>query len=237
MQVGSGKEKKRILLVEDDLNLGFLLVEFLESQGFDVKLYRDGESGLRGFQTGSYDICIIDVMLPKIDGFSLLEKIKSVNKEVPAMILSSRSMKDDKIKGFRLGVDDYVTKPFDEDELLYRIKAILNRSRLGSSSPAANIGPHKIGFFEFDCANQLLKGKGKPQRLTHKETLILNLLACNLNNLVKREEIMISVWGDADYFTGRSLDVFISKIRNYLKDDPSIKLVTIPTSGYVLEVE
>jgi DNA-binding response OmpR family regulator len=237
MQVTPSTEKKKILLVEDDTNLGFLLVEYLESQGFEVKLYRDGESCLRGFQSGSYDMCIVDIMLPKIDGFSLLEKIKSINKDVPAMILSSRSMKEDKIKGFRLGVDDYVTKPFDEDELLYRIKAILNRAAQSPFSSQSNKEPVKFGVFVFDCANQILKSETSSQRLTHKETMILNILACSLNNLVKREEIMISVWGESDYFTGRSLDVFISKIRNYLKDDPSIKLVTIPTVGYVLEVD
>jgi DNA-binding response OmpR family regulator len=235
MPVNNGKSKIRILLVEDDVNLGFLLVDFLESQGFEVKLYKDGESGLRGFNSYPFDFCIFDLMLPKLDGFTLLERVKSERKDIPVIILSARSLKEDKIKGFRLGVDDYITKPFDEEELLFRIKAILNR--LGQSNSPTN--PPKsitIGRYEFDQANQMLKIDNRCQRLTLKENQILGLLSNPLNNLVKRDEIMISVWGESDYYIGRSLDVFISKLRNYLKDDPRIKLATIPTVGYVLEI-
>ncbi|TAL80104.1 MAG: response regulator transcription factor [Bacteroidetes bacterium] len=228
--------KAKIILVEDDVNLGFLLVDFLESNGFEVKLYRDGLSGLNGFQSHSFDFCILDLMLPRMDGFTLAEKIKELNSEIPVIILSARSFKEDKIKGFRIGVDDYITKPFDEEELLYRIRAIMNRIKQGSGT-GSNGSLIKIGKFEFDCLNQILHFDNKQRRLTLKESRILQLLGNSKNNLVKREEIMIDVWGESDYYTGRSLDVFISKIRGYLKDDPTISIITIPTVGYTLEIK
>jgi DNA-binding response OmpR family regulator len=230
----SKDSKIKILLVEDDINLGFLLVEFLESHGFEVKLYKDGESGYKGFLLTGFNLCLIDIMLPKMDGFTLLEKIKETDPDIPIIILSARSMKDDKIKGFRLGVDDYVTKPFDEEELVCRINAILTRSGQHNSAPATkSLIP--IGNYNFDEANQLLRLKDTSQRLTIKESRILCLLARSMNNIVKRDEIMLEIWGDTDYYTGRSLDVFISKLRSYLKNDPSIRITTIPTLGYILE--
>jgi DNA-binding response OmpR family regulator len=225
--------KIKIILVEDDVNLGFLLVDFLEANGFEVKLYRDGLSGLNGFQAASFDFCILDLMLPKIDGFALAEKIKEMNKDIPVVILSARSLREDKIKGFRTGVDDYITKPFDEEELLYRIRAILNRVKLSSEKDNSN-DLVRIGKFEFDSKNQLLIYGNTKQRLTLKESKILRLLLNSQNNLVKREEIMIDAWGESDYYTGRSLDVFISKLRGYLKNDPTISIITIPTVGYIL---
>jgi DNA-binding response OmpR family regulator len=225
----------KIILVEDDLNLGFLIVDFLETNGFEVKLFRDGISGLEGFKTFNFDFCILDLMLPKMDGFTLAEKIKELNKDIPVIILSARSLKEDKIKGFRIGVDDYITKPFDEEELLYRIKAIRNRMKQFKNPVAKNI--IKIGKFEFDHLNQLLIFMDTPRRLTLKETKILKLLSSSKNNLVKREEVMIEVWGESDYYTGRSLDVFISKLRSYLKNDPEVSIKTIPTVGYILELK
>jgi DNA-binding response OmpR family regulator len=233
--MSSSDTKIRILLVEDDINLGFLLVDFLESDNFEVKLYKDGESGYKGFQVSGFDLCIIDLMLPRMDGFTLASKIKEIDPEIPIIILSARSMKEDKIKGFRIGIDDYITKPFDEEELLYRVKAILSRTKQ-SNNQFNKKAILSIGKYEFDVANQLLSFNKKAQRLTIKESQILGLLCSNLNNLVKREEIMISVWGDSDYYTGRSLDVFISKLRSYLKNDPSVKITTIPTVGCILEV-
>jgi DNA-binding response OmpR family regulator len=232
----ASENKTRILLVEDDVNLGFLLVDFLESDGFVVKLYKDGESGYKGFQVSGFDLCIIDLMLPKMDGFTLAGKIKENDPEIPIIILSARSMKEDKIKGFRIGIDDYITKPFDEEELLYRVKAILARTRLPNNQPAKK-SIFSIGKYEFDPSNQLLTINSKSQRLTIKESRILGLLCNPVNNLVKREEIMIAVWGESDYYTGRSLDVFISKIRGYLRKDADIKITTIPTIGYIIETE
>ena len=229
------KEKIKILLVEDDINLGFLLVDFLESNGFEVKLYRDGEAGFKGFQMNHFDFCILDIMLPRMDGFTLLKKIKKSYYKIPVMVLSARSLKDDKIKGFSLGIDDYLTKPFDEEELLYRIKAILNRTN-HISAVKKEIQPVMVGTYEFDQTNQVLRYNERCQRLTLKESNIMGLLCSSKNNIVKREELMLNIWGESDYYTGRSLDVFISKLRSYLKEDVSIKITTIPTVGYILEV-
>lgn len=228
--------KVKILLVEDDVNLGFLLVDYLESQGFDVKIYNDGLAGLKGFQNAKYDICIVDIMLPKMDGFTLIEKIKENNKRIPIIILSARSMKEDKIKGFCIGVDDYITKPFDEEELLYRIKAIMSRIKKESELEVKDLKVIiSIGNYLFDTEKQLLTLNDSSIRLTIKESNILKILCNSKNRLVKREELMISIWGDADYFTGRSLDVFISKLRKYLKNDSNLRITSIPTVGYILE--
>ncbi|MDX9773909.1 MAG: response regulator transcription factor [Bacteroidales bacterium] len=225
----------RILLVEDDVNLGFLLVDFLESNGFEVKLYRDGQSALQGFKRTGSDFCLIDIMLPGMDGFTLTAKIKELDRDIPVIILSARSLKEDKITGFRLGVDDYITKPFDEEELLYRIRAVLGRMTRSATESSGEAEIIKIGRFVFDPKNLSLIHGGNLQRMTIKESRILGKLTASVNNIVTREEIMIDVWGEADYYTGRSLDVFISKLRGYLKSDPSVRIVTIPTLGYKLE--
>lgn len=228
------KDKIKILLVEDDTNLGFLLLEFLESNGFDVKLYRDGISGYNGFKSSQFDFCILDIMLPKLDGFSLAEKIRVGNKKVPMIFLTARSMKEDKIRGFNIGIDDYVTKPFDEDELLLRIESILNRVAPNQTENKKLI--YELGKFTFDVNNQILKFGKESKRLTSKESKILAMLSKSRNNIVSREEIMKEVWGETDYFIGRSLDVFISKIRRHLHSEPKIKIETIPTVGVVLNL-
>jgi DNA-binding response OmpR family regulator len=228
------KNKIKILLVEDDTNLGFLLLEFLESNGFDVKLYRDGISGYNGFKSSQFDFCILDVMLPKLDGFSLAEKIRADNKKVPIIFLTARSMKEDKIRGFNIGIDDYVTKPFDEDELLLRIESILNRVTPNQTENKKLI--YELGKFTFDVNNQILKFGKESKRLTSKESKVLAILSKSINNIVSREEIMKEVWGETDYFIGRSLDVFISKIRRHLHSEPRIRIETIPTVGVVLNI-
>jgi len=229
------KQKIKILLVEDDISMGFLLVDFLESNGFDVKLYKDGESGLNAFRSGSYDFCILDVMLPGMDGFSIAERIRSENKQVPIIFLTARSMKQDKIKGFHLGVDDYITKPFDEDELLCRVHSILNRINLSEPIPkSADASTYDIGSFTFDYTNQLLTKDTYSKRLTQKESDVLRILCNTMNNIVKREDILIAIWGENDYFHGRSLDVFIAKLRKYLKEDASISIENVPKVGFVL---
>jgi len=230
----SGEQKIKVLLAEDDVNLGYLLVEFLGSNGFDVNLFSDGEAAFKGFMSAGADICIIDIMLPKMDGFTLAGKIKETDQDIPLIILSARSMKDDKIRGFRIGVDDYVTKPFDEEELVCRINAILTRSK--NNNKVRTGGPVVVGRYTFDESNQLLSIDGESQRLTIKESRILGLLYGSSGNIVKRDEIMSVIWGDTGYYTGRSLDVFISKLRGYLKYDPGIKIITIPTVGYILEL-
>jgi DNA-binding response OmpR family regulator len=229
------KDKKvKILLVEDDTNLGFLLFEFLESNGFDVKLYRDGISGLNGFISSEFDFCILDVMLPQMDGFTLAEKIREKNKKVPVIFLTARSMKEDKLKGFGIGIDDYITKPFDEDELLFRIRSILNRVNNIAASETQQ--EYKLGNIIFDVQNQVLKINNESKRLTTKESKVLAILARSENKIVNRDEIMKEVWGETDYFIGRSLDVFISKLRRHLQADPRIKIETIPTVGVILSI-
>lgn len=235
--MNEGSSKQKILLVEDDVNLGFLLVDYLESNGFEVKLYTDGVAGLRGFQLSHYDLCIIDIMLPKMDGFSLIGKIRETGSSTPIIILSARSMRDDKLRGFQIGVDDYITKPFDEEELLYRVKAILARIRKPDNlNPEPTDATYTLGKYQFDCLNQRLILNDTTNRLTVKESAILRILCSARNKLVRREELMLEVWGESNYFTGRSLDVFISKLRKYLKNDPGIQITSIPTVGYILEV-
>lgn len=227
-------KRTRILLVEDDINLGFLMVDFLESNGFDVKLYRDGESGLNGFKAGNFDFCIFDIMLPGIDGFSLAQRVRAENQTIPIIFLTARSMKQDKIKGFNLGVDDYITKPFDEDELLCRINAIINRYNI-QPEESVNTDNFVIGSYTFDYKNQILSRNGKERRLTKKENEVLRQLFLSPGEIVKRDNILFSIWGDNDYFNGRSLDVFIVKLRKYLSEDPDIQINNIPKVGYSLE--
>lgn len=223
---------QKILLVEDDTNLGFLLLEFLESNGFDVKLYRDGISALNGFNSSEFDFCILDVMMPLMDGFTLAEKIREQNKVVPIVFLTARSMKEDKLKGFKIGIDDYITKPFDEDELLFRIRSILKRANPDQIDQNKKI--FDLGRIKFDVQNQELKIGKESKRLTSKESKILTILAESKNNIVNRDYLMTEVWGETDYFIGRSLDVFISKIRKHLQAEPKIKIETIPTVGVIL---
>ena len=227
-------KRTKILLVEDDTSLGFLLVDFLESNGFDAKLYRDGESGLKGYKSSNFDFCIFDVMLPGIDGFSLAQRVRSENKTIPIIFLTARSMKNDKIKGFNLGVDDYITKPFDEDELLCRINAIINRYNV-QPTEYLNKDKFTIGQYLFDYKNQSLILGNEFKRLTRKESEVLRHLCLSPNEIVTRDNILFSIWGDNDYFNGRSLDVFIAKLRKYLSDDNKVQINNIPKVGYILE--
>jgi len=228
----SDLKKTKILLVEDDLNLGFLLVEFLESNNYDVKLYRDGESGLKAFIESAYDFCLLDVMLPIMDGFTLAKKIRDINKIVPIIIITAKSRKEDMLIGYSKGIDDYIYKPFDEDALLCKIKAIL--MRVNRNENTNNELSFRIGKYLFDFQNHILKFDSEERRLTIKEKDVLKKLVENKNTIVSRSDILNSVWGKDDYFTGRSLDVFITKIRKYLEKDECIKIESIPTIGYIL---
>lgn len=219
-------------MVEDDTNMGFLLAEYLETHGFDVKLYRDGETGFKGFQNGHFDFCILDIMLPKLDGFSLAKKIKAANKHIPIILLTAKSLKEDKIRGFNIGIDDYITKPFDEEELLCRINAILKRVNFEKEKITKNI--FAVGKYILDYTNQALIFNEKTKRLTVKENEILRLLCMSKNKIMKREDVLTSVWNVNDYFTSRSLDVFISKLRKYLNNDPAVKIESIPRVGIIL---
>lgn len=228
-------KKTKILLVEDNLNLGFLTREFLEAEGFDVKIYKDGESGLKAFLEHPFDFCILDIMLPKMDGYQLAEEIRKLRPEIPIIFLTAKNLKDDKHKGFGLGADDYITKPFDEDELLWRINAIINRTNKSSKENIKGI--IQIGRFEFSPENQYLKNNTDMQRLTERETLVLDMLNRNKGNITRREELLEEIWGENDYFAGRSLDVFIAKLRKYLKPDPNVSIENIPRVGFVLKDE
>ncbi|MBN2742932.1 MAG: response regulator transcription factor [Marinilabiliaceae bacterium] len=221
-----------ILLVEDDPSMGFLLVDFLESNRFEVVLCVNGRDGLAAFQSRSFHFCILDVMMPEMDGFTLAENIRARNKTVPIIFLTARTLKVDKIKGFNLGVDDYVTKPFDEDELLCRIRAILNRT--GQPTVSETDSVHSIGSFRFDADNQLLVINEVSRRLTQKENEVLKYLCRHKNQVVRRDDLLGAVWGKIDYFNGRSMDVFITKLRKYLQDDPRVNIENIPKVGFVL---
>ncbi|WP_232526566.1 response regulator transcription factor [Marinilabilia rubra] len=222
-----------ILLVEDDQALGAEISSLLKSFGHEVTYCIDGDEAFENFCNGRHDFCIFDLMLPGIDGFTLTERVRRRDKNIPVFIISKRSHKDDKQKAFELEVDDYLVKPFELDELIWRIKAItrrLNRTENQVSEKPAI----PVGSFVVDFSNQMLRNNDHSHRLTKRECEVLKMLTGRKNQLVKREEILMNLWGDVDYFHGRSLDVFISKLRRYLKDDKSLRIDNIPTVGYVL---
>ncbi|GAB7086192.1 response regulator transcription factor [Marinifilum fragile] len=222
---------KNILLVEDDPNLGEVLNAFLEMEGFAVSLARDGEEGYEKFTQSKYNICLLDVMLPKMDGFSLGKKIRKKDKDIPIIFLTAKSLKEDKLKGFDLGGDDYITKPFDEDELVRRINAILKRTNSVQNISELTI---KLGKFEYNHVNLTLRIDGNESRITQKEGEVLYMLLQSKNNVVRREDILVKVWGENDYFMGRSLDVFITKLRKHLKPDPQVKIENVHGVGFIL---
>ena len=227
------KERFKILLAEDDLNLGVLLVDYLETEGFEVKLCKDGELAVKAFQGNHFDLCLLDVMMPKMDGFSVAREIRAKDHEVPVIFITAKSLKEDKLKGYGLGADDYITKPFDEEELLWKIKAVIRRIPESSSGRPEVV---LIGRYTFDFNNQSLTIGGKIKRITEKECEILNYLAAHRNKVVKREELLKDLWGENDYFFGRSLDVFITKIRKYLKEDPGVSIENVFGVGFIFNV-
>jgi DNA-binding response OmpR family regulator len=228
------KEKLRILLAEDDLNLGVLLVDYLETEGFDVKLCRDGALALKAFQFNPYDLCLLDVMMPKIDGFTVAKEIRLKDKKVPVIFITAKSLKEDKLKGYELNADDYITKPFDEEELLWKIKAVIRRIPESSSNGRNEIV--SIGKYAFNFRNQSLTIGNKTKRITGKESDVLNYLSYRRNQVVRREDMLKDIWGENDYFFGRSLDVFITKIRKYLKEDTDISIENVFGVGFILNV-
>lgn len=225
-------ERLKILLAEDDLNLGVLLVDYLELEGFDVKLFKDGASALNAFQNYAFDLCLLDVMMPKIDGFTLAKEVRAKDKKVPLIFITAKSLKEDKLKGYGLLADDYITKPFDEEELLWKIKAVIRR--IPETKTKSQI--ISIGNYLFDCANQSLTINGTTKRITEKESDILNYLFVNRNKVIKREAMLKDLWGENDYFLGRSLDVFITKIRKYLQEDSSLSIENVFAVGFVFNV-
>jgi DNA-binding response OmpR family regulator len=228
------KDRPKILLAEDDLNLGILLVDYLEGEGFDVKLCKDGELALKAFWDNAYDLCLFDVMMPQMDGFSLAKAIRMKDKKTPIIFITAKSLKEDKLKGYDLGADDYITKPFDEEELLWKIRAVIRRAGEGSSESKTEV--IKMGKYIFDCSNQSLTIAGKTKRITEKECEILNYISMRRNKVIKREELLKDLWGENDYFLGRSLDVFITKIRKYLKEDPELSIENVFGVGFIFNV-
>jgi DNA-binding response OmpR family regulator len=222
---------EKILIVEDDPNAGLLLQSFLGSEGFDVKLCTHAKSGLQAFLADLYSMCILDCSLPDYDGFVLAKEIRSRNEHVPVIFLTARSLLDDKIRGFQSGADDYITKPFETFELLYKIKAILRRSQNQNSTKDASF---QIGSYKFDPKNQTLLIGDSIKRITAKESEILKLLCLKKNQITKKDEILIALWGESDYFKGRSLDVFIAKLRKYFAGDNTVKIENVHSVGFIL---
>jgi len=228
------KERHKILLAEDDLNLGVLLLDYLETEGFEVKLCKDGDMALKAFQANSFDLCLVDVMMPKMDGFSLARVIRLKDKAVPFIFITAKSLKEDKLKGYDLGADDYITKPFDEEELLWKIKALIRR--IPGNKSECKVEIIAIGNYSFDFSNQSLAIAGRTKRITEKESDILKYLFEHRNNIIKREVMLKELWGENDYFFGRSLDVFITKIRKYLKDDSNLSIENVFKVGFIFNV-
>lgn len=225
------EEKVRILLCEDDENLGMLLREYLQTKGYDVDLQPDGEAGYKAFTRGKFDLCVLDVMMPKKDGFSLASDIRAMNAEVPIIFLTAKSMKEDILQGFKLGADDYLSKPFSMEELLYRIESILRRVK---GKKAKDVVVFQIGAFAFDSQKQMLTINGNSQKLTTKESELLNLLAANANSILERNYALKTIWVDDNYFNARSMDVYITKLRKLLKADPNVAIINIHGKGYKL---
>ena len=224
-------DKIKILLCEDDENLGMLLREYLQAKGFVAELCADGEAGFKAFLKTKFDICVLDVMMPKKDGFTLAQEIRSANTDVPIIFLTAKTLKEDILEGFKLGADDYITKPFSMEELVFRIEAILRRTK-GKKSRESTV--YRLGPFTFDTQKQLLQIGEKQTKLTTKENELLALLCSHSNEILQRDFALKTIWIDDNYFNARSMDVYITKLRKHLKDDPQIEIINIHGKGYKL---
>lgn len=225
-------EKVRILLCEDDENLGMLLREYLQVKGYDTDLMSDGEAGYKAFMKNTYDVCVFDVMMPKKDGFALAQEIRAINTEVPILFLTAKTLKEDIIEGFKIGGDDYITKPFSMEELLFRIEAILRRVK---SRKMKDKVIYRLGKFTFDSQKQQLSIGDKSTKLTTKESELLSLLCANANDILERNYTLKTIWIDDNYFNARSMDVYITKLRKLLRDDyPAVQIINIHGKGYKL---
>lgn len=224
-----------ILLVEDDPNLGLVLQEYLQIKaGFQVKLCKDGEEGLKAFFQEKFDLCIFDVMMPKKDGFSLGREVRAVNQQIPIIYATAKSMMEDKVEGFQLGADDYITKPFRIEELLLRIQAILKRVSIMETVEEERV--FTLGKFKFDFLSQTLSDGKSTHKISGKEAELLRLLCLRKNQILTREEALLKIWNDDSYFNGRSMDVYLSKIRKYLKADESIEIINVHGKGFKMIV-
>ena len=224
------------MLVEDDESLGFLLKDTMEANGWNVCLLKTGEKGLSAFHNQSFDLCILDIMLPEKDGFELASEIRKYNQHIPIVFLTARSQVEDRIRGFQTGADDYVCKPFSVEEFKYRLDAILKRSR-GSDSATGRASVLKVGKSELDVHNLGLNSNGFITRLTYKECKLLQLFFRHSGKVIERDVFLKSIWQDDGFFVARSMDVFVSRIRKYLRQDPSIRIENIRGVGYILKTE
>lgn len=224
-------EKLRILLCEDDENLGMLLREYLQAKGYTAELCVDGEAGYEAFLKNTFDICVLDVMMPKKDGFTLAQDIRQTNQEIPIIFLTAKTMKEDILEGFKIGADDYISKPFSMEELVFRIEAILRRVR-GKRNSEATI--FNIGRFIFDTQKQILSIDGKSKKLTTKENELLSLLCMHANDILQRDFALKTIWIDDNYFNARSMDVYITKLRKLLRQDNDVEIINIHGKGYKL---
>ncbi|MTH18222.1 response regulator transcription factor [Flavobacterium sp. LC2016-01] len=226
---------KKLLLAEDDFDFSAILKQYLELHGFEVIWAENGEIALDYFKNQSFDICVFDVMMPVLDGFSLAEKIITINPEIPFIFLTARKLKEDKIIGLKLGADDYIVKPFEVDELVLRLQNILKRIEQKRSLDGNNI--IEIGSYVFDNERLTLNNKNHVQQLTEMEASLIEYLYLNHNQLLKRDQILMSVWKKDDYFSGRSMDVFISRLRKYFNSDPKIKIESVRNIGLEFKIE
>jgi len=225
-------EQTKILLAEDDENLGSLLREYLQAKSYVAHWLSDGEKAYKSFEKNRYDICILDIMMPNKDGITLAREIRMIDPEMPIIFLTAKSMKEDVLEGFSVGADDYMTKPFSMEELIYRIEAILRRTQgIGQQNKQTEFD---IGQFHFDANKQLLTLDSNSVKLTTKESELLKLLCNNANNVLERNFALKSIWIDDNYFNARSMDVYITKLRKYLKDDPAVEILNIHGKGYKL---
>jgi DNA-binding response OmpR family regulator len=224
----------KVLLLEDDVNLGAVLQEHLQMQGFNVTLCSDGVQGLEAFKAGQFDICLVDIMMPKKDGFAFAEDVRRVDTETPLIFLTAKAMKEDKIQGFKIGCDDYITKPFSIEELMLRIRAVMRRR--GKPDDSELPTSFEIGSYTFDYPRLTLTRNDEPRKLTPREADLLRLLCRSVNRTVHRDDALRQIWNDEGYFAGRSMDVFVSKLRKYLKDDPTVEILGIHGKGVRLVV-
>ena len=228
------EQKTKLLLAEDDENLGLLLKEYLIAKGFDAELFPDGEAAYKGFMKGHYDICVLDVMMPKKDGFTLAKDIRIVNADIPIIFLTAKNMKEDVLEGFKLGADDYITKPFSMEELILRIEAILRRTAQENQAAAQQV--FTLGKFSFDTRKQTLSEGESSVKLTTKESDLLKLLCQHSNKVLERNYALKSIWIDDNYFNARSMDVYITKLRKHLKEEESVEIINVHGKGYKLIV-
>lgn len=227
------EQRLHILLCEDEESLGMLVREYLQAKGYDAELFLDGEAGFRAFMRNKYDMCLLDVMMPKMDGFALAHAIRERNSEVPIIFLTARNLKEDIFEGFEAGADDYLTKPFSMDELVYRMEAILRRVR---GKNQRNVTRYQLGRFVFDKKRQTLDDGTTSTKLTTKETELLALLCMHANEVLERELALKTIWEDDNYFNARSMDVYITKLRKHLRQDPSLEINNVHGKGYRLVV-